>query len=103
MCEQMNAAEIIRRCRALAECTDEPGHITRTFLSPAMHDAHRMLRDWMEAAGMTVRVDAAGNLRGVHGDGTRLIVGSHIDTVRHAGAFDGVLGVMIGIDRKSVV
>src|SRR5687768_4874447 len=90
------ATEIIRRCRALAECTDEPGHITRTFLSPAMREAHVLLREWMEEAGLQVRVDAAGNMRGVRGEGPRMLVGSHIDTVPHAGAFDGVLGVMIG-------
>ena len=49
-----------------------------------------------------VRVDAAGNLRGVYGDasgpdGPRLMVGSHLDTVPNAGAFDGVLGVVMGL------
>src|SRR5690349_24407223 len=60
-----------------------------------------MLRQWMEDAGMIVRLDAAGNLRGVYegvqNAAPRLIVGSHIDTVPGAGAFDGVLGVVIGI------
>jgi allantoate deiminase len=55
----------------------------------------------MEAAGMQVRVDAAGNLRGVYPAATeparRLLIGSHVDTVPNAGAFDGPLGVMLGI------
>jgi allantoate deiminase len=100
----MDGLEIIRRCRALAACTDEPGHITRGFLTPAMHQAHVLLGGWMEEAGLEVRVDAAGNLRGVRGGpvgqaarAKRLIIGSHIDTVPHAGAFDGVLGVIVGI------
>jgi len=50
---------------------------------------------------MTVHVDAAGNIRGVYaaasGNGRRLFIGSHLDTVPHAGAFDGVLGVVMGI------
>ena len=48
---------------------------------------------------MAVRVDAAGNLRGLYGDSSapRLLIGSHLDTVPDAGAFDGVLGVAIGI------
>ncbi len=94
----MDAKEIIRRCRVLAEFTDEPGFTTRTFLSPPMREVHKLVREWMEAAGMTVALDAAGNLRGVSGSGRRpLMIGSHLDTVPHAGAFDGVLGVMMGI------
>jgi allantoate deiminase len=53
----------------------------------------------MEAAGMSVRVDPAGNLRGLLGseDAPRLIIGSHLDTVPNAGAFDGILGVVLGL------
>jgi allantoate deiminase len=91
------AREAIRRCRLLAACTEHPGHITRTFLSPSMHEAHRMVRAWMEGARMEVRVDAAGNLRGLFGSGARLLMGSHLDTVPDAGAYDGILGVMPGI------
>ncbi len=46
---------------------------------------------------MTVRIDAVGNLRGVYGEGPRLMIASHVDTVPDAGAFDGILGVMIAI------
>jgi allantoate deiminase len=93
----MDGREIIRHCRLLAEQTEEPGHITRTYLSPPMHAVHRMVRGCMEAAGMATRIDAVGNLRGVYGRGPRLMIGSHLDTVPHAGAFDGILGVMIAI------
>lgn len=92
----MDGNEVILRCRALAECTDEPGHINRGFLTPAMREAHALLRGWMEEAGLAVRVDAAGNLRGLRGV-KPILIGSHIDTVPHGGAFDGSLGVMIGI------
>jgi len=91
------AREAIRRCRLLAACTEQPGHITRAFLSPPMHEAHRMVRAWMEGARMEVRVDAAGNVRGLFGSGPRLLIGSHLDTVPDAGAYDGILGVMLGI------
>jgi allantoate deiminase len=93
--------EIIARCRRLADCSEEPGYITRTFLSPPMHEVYALLRGWMEQAGMRVRVDAVGNLRGVYPasrpDAPRLYVGSHLDTVPHAGAFDGILGVVLGV------
>ncbi len=95
----MRGEEIIARCRAIAACTDQAGGVTRTFLSPSMHAVHALLRGWMEAAGMTVEVDAAGNLRGLFGrdDAPRLIIGSHLDTVPNAGAFDGILGVVLGL------
>ena len=95
----MTGAEIIARCQLLARYTETPGAITRTFLCPAMQDVHRTLRQWMEAVGLTVTVDAAGNLRGLYGDARqpRWIAGSHVDTVPNAGAHDGVLGVVLAI------
>jgi allantoate deiminase len=93
----MDAQEVIRRCGLLAHCTEEPGHITRTFLSPPMREVHRLVREWMEDAGLHVWVDAVGNIRGVSDDGPRLMIGSHLDTVPHAGRYDGVLGVIMGI------
>ena len=94
------AREVIRVCRELARCSEEPGATTRTFLSPPMRDVHATLTAWMRRAGMAVDVDAAGNLRGVYpgeSNGKRLLIGSHLDTVPQAGAFDGVLGVAMGI------
>jgi allantoate deiminase len=94
----MDAREVISRCRVLAEFSEEPGFTTRTFLSPPMRQVHRLVSEWMEGAGMSVTLDAAGNLRGISGMGRRpLMIGSHLDTVPHAGAFDGILGVVMGI------
>ena len=97
----MTGAEIIERCQTIAGMSETPGGIARTFLCPAMHDVHRTLRGWMEEAGMTVSLDGAGNLRGLYGasapNAARLLIGSHVDTVPNAGAYDGVLGVMWGI------
>lgn len=92
------AQRVIDCCGTIATFTEEPGRITRTFLSPPMRDVHELLGTWMRALGMSVRVDGAGNLRGLLGSGRRrLIIGSHLDTVRNAGAFDGVLGVVLGV------
>ncbi|WP_263383349.1 allantoate amidohydrolase [Granulicella arctica] len=97
----ISADEVIARCRLLAKHTDVAGETTRLFLSPAARDVHQDLLGWMEAAGMTVRVDAAGNLRGFYAaaieDAPRLMIASHLDTVPNAGAFDGVLGVVLGV------
>jgi allantoate deiminase len=93
------ADRVIDCCRLLATYTEEPGRTTRTFLSPPMRDVHRVLDEWMMGLGMRVWVDAAGNLRGLRGSETakRLVIGSHLDTVPNAGAFDGILGVVLGV------
>lgn len=99
--ETARAARILARCREIAKHTETAGQITRTFLSPPMHGVHRLLCGWMEAAGMSTSVDAAGNLRGVyaasHEPARRIILGSHLDSVPNAGAFDGVLGVVMAV------
>jgi len=95
------ADRIIARCRQIAACTDVPGETTRLFLSPSMHQVHALLRNWMQEAGMTVHIDSIGNLRGLWpgqtSDAPRLLIGSHLDTVPNAGAFDGILGVVLGV------
>jgi allantoate deiminase len=96
-----SARDVIAWCRRLADCTEQPGVTTRTFLSEPMRSVHAQLREWMERTGMTVRIDSAGNLRGVRPGASehapRLYIGSHLDTVPNAGAFDGILGVVLGI------
>jgi allantoate deiminase len=90
---------VIERCQYLARCTEEPGAITRPFASEAMRCAHERVGEWMREAGMTVRRDNVGNLRGRY-EGTAdatLLLGSHLDSVRDAGKYDGPLGVIIAI------
>ena len=98
---EASAAKIIDRCRKLARFSEEPGCTTRTFLSAPMRDCYREIAGWLDAAGAEVKVDAAGNLRGLYPAATpgsrRLLIGSHLDTVPNAGAFDGVLGVVLGV------
>jgi allantoate deiminase len=98
----MSGAEyVLDLCARIAAHTDVPGTITRTFLSPATRGVHALLRTEMQAAGMQVRVDCAGNVRGFYAGEEAgapvLLVGSHIDTVPAAGAYDGVLGVAVAI------
>jgi allantoate deiminase len=96
-----NAAYVLDLCARIAKQTDVPGTITRPFLSRATHAVHTLLRDEMEKLGMAVRVDAVGNLRGLYPgkttDAPILLIGSHIDTVPDAGAYDGILGVALPI------
>ncbi len=92
---------MLAHCRTIASFSDEPGAITRTFLSEASRSCQEYLSGWMNRLGMRVELDAIGNIGGFypgadHG-AKRLLIGSHLDTVPNAGAFDGVLGVVIGL------
>ena len=109
------AATVMQRLDALAKISDEPRRLTRTFGSPAMRRANKLVGSWMRQAGMSVRRDAIGNLIGhypslspkskvqspksrVRGPNSKiLLLGSHLDTVRNAGKFDGALGVLVAI------
>jgi allantoate deiminase len=100
---------------ALGRVTDEPGRVTRTFLSPAMKRANALVSGWMKEAGLKVRVDPVGNLigrveasvgstlagapraRASSLSHKTLLLGSHLDTVRDAGKYDGPLGVLLPI------
>jgi allantoate deiminase len=98
----MSASKIIsQRIEALAKISEEPGRITRTFASHAMRRANQLVARWMREAGMKPRMDAVGNLLGHypgHKPNARLLLfGSHLDTVRNAGKFDGPLGVVLAI------
>jgi allantoate deiminase len=95
------AEEVIARCRKLARFSEDAGGTRRTFLSAPMRDCHREITRWMRSFGAEVRIDAAGNLRGFYPAAAsvapRLLVGSHLDTVPNAGAFDGALGVVLAV------
>src|SRR6202140_714088 len=66
-----------------------------------MRDLHREIPGWLEPLGAQVQVDAVGNLRGFYPGASpgapRILVGSHLDTVPNAGAFDGILGVVLAV------
>jgi len=96
------AQRAIAECRRIAGMSEEPERTTRRFLTPPTRDVHAHLRGRMEALGLSTTIDAAGNLRGLWrplgSHAKRLLLGSHIDTVPHAGAFDGVLGVTLALE-----
>ncbi|MGL4611714.1 MAG: allantoate amidohydrolase [Trueperaceae bacterium] len=93
--------EILERCNTLAMFSESSDHLTRLFLSKPMRDVHACVRAWLEEAGMQVRVDAIGNILGRYEGKTEnaktLLIGSHLDTIKNAGKYDGMLGVLLGI------
>jgi allantoate deiminase len=95
------ASVVMQRCDALGAISEEPDRLTRPFASDAMIRAHERVTAWMREAGMEVGRDNIGNLRGRY-EGTpdtyeTLLIGSHLDSVRDAGKYDGPLGVLVGI------
>jgi allantoate deiminase len=95
------AETIMERIAALARSSEEPQRLTRRFATPALREAQDQVAAWMQATGMQVRRDAIGNLIGRYA-GERaaapcLLLGSHLDSVRDAGNFDGPLGVLVAL------
>jgi allantoate deiminase len=98
----ISAERIMQRCDALARHSELPGGLTRVFLSPENRAANELVLGWMRDAGMQARLDAIGNVVGRY-EGERpglpcLLLGSHLDTVRDAGRYDGMLGVVSAIE-----
>src|SRR5712691_8521352 len=79
--------------------SEDAGGTRRTFLSAPMRDCHREIAGWLEPLGVQVHVDAVGNLSGFYPGKSpgapRILMGSHLDTVPNAGAYDGILGVVL--------
>ncbi len=92
---------IMRLSDELALHTEMPGALTRTYLTHAHQSAAEQLMQWMREAGMSVRRDDAGNVIGRYEGQTEnasaLLTGSHFDTVRNAGKYDGSLGILLPI------
>lgn len=99
---QSAAARIMARCDALAEISEEEDSLTRVYLSPEHLRANACVAEWMQAAGMRTWQDAVGNICGryeaAEPGAAALLLGSHLDTVRNAGRYDGMLGVLSAIE-----
>ena len=98
----LDPARIMQRCDALAGHSELPGGLTRVFLSPQARAATDEMLGWMREAGMQAKLDAIGNAAARY-EGDRpglpcLMLGSHLDTVRDAGKYDGMLGVISAIE-----
>jgi allantoate deiminase len=93
---------IVARLDELATISDEPGKITRLTLSPSHRRAVDLTKQWMGEAGMTTRLDPLGTLIGDYpgavAGAPHLLIGSHLDSVRDAGRYDGTLGVVAAIE-----
>ena len=103
----LDPRRIMERCDALARHSELAGGLTRVYLSPEQRAANELVLGWMREAGMSARLDAIGNCVGRY-EGERpglpaLLLGSHLDTVRDAGRYDGMLGVVSAIECVAVL
>src|SRR2546426_3188151 len=96
-----SARAVMEQCEILSSYSEESDRLTRRFASKAMQQVNETVMAWMHAACMTVEQDNIGNLIGryeaSHAGAKTLLLGSHLDTVRDAGKYDGPLGVMIAL------
>ena len=93
--------EIVARINDLAAISETPEHLARIFLTKEHRAAADLILSWMRSAGMRAHLDAIGNVCGRY-EGERpglpcLMLGSHYDTVRDAGKWDGPLGLITAI------
>lgn len=99
-----SAARVMARCDALATHSEEQNCLTRRFATPPMRAVNDLVAEWMREAGMQVSRDAIGNMMGRYEsanpgpDARTLLLGSHLDTVRDAGRYDGPLGVLVALE-----
>lgn len=96
------AQRILQRADMLAALSETPDGLTRVYLSPEHLRANHLVASWMEQVGMTTWQDAVGNVCGRYegaSEGAQaVLLGSHLDTVRNAGRYDGMLGVLSALE-----
>ena len=96
------AVRIMHRCDTLAQASLSSEHIERTYLSNAHAQANKIIEGWISEAQMQSWQDAVGNVWGRYASedvgAPALIIGSHLDSVVNAGRYDGILGVLLGIE-----
>ncbi|ONG09409.1 Zn-dependent hydrolase [Klebsiella pneumoniae] len=96
------ASRVMARADRLAALSETADALTRVYLSPEHLQANQLVGQWMQAAGMMVWQDSVGNIcgryEGQQEGAPALLLGSHLDTVRNAGRYDGMLGVLAAIE-----
>lgn len=94
------AERIEAHLRELSRFSASEHGVTRLPFTSESKSAVHYLTDAMEAAGLNVCVDDTGAVHGLRSGSLaqRIVIGSHYDSVREGGAFDGIAGVVCGIE-----
>jgi N-carbamoyl-L-amino-acid hydrolase len=88
-------ARVMDWCEALGAISDVETNLTCAYMTPAHQRTAACIAGWMREAGMTVHIDAVGNV--AQPGANTLATGSHYDTVRDGGKYDGRLGILLPI------
>lgn len=104
----VNCDRLAHSINQLAQIGQLPqGGVKRIAFSPEDIQGRHLVQQWMAEAGMTVRIDGAGNIigryPGQHPDAPVLATGSHLDTVPNGGRYDGAYGVLAGVEVARVL
>lgn len=98
----VNVQRVLERLEKLAQCSQSGKGVTRLSFTAESEQANGLVSQWMQEAGMSVRRDAMNNIigryEGLDPESSVLLVGSHLDTVTQGGKYDGMLGVISGIE-----
>lgn len=98
---------VMNWCDQLAAISSNPDNISRFYLTPEHKRCNEQVAQWMQDAGMETWVDAAGNLCGRYEAqdpcAKTLLLASHLDTIPNAGAYDGILGVLVAIAAVKIL
>ncbi|MCF3944135.1 Zn-dependent hydrolase [Oceanobacillus alkalisoli] len=105
---RVNKKRVFSRIKKLSQIgKTDSGGVTRVALSKEDKKAQELVKKWMTEAGLVVRHDNFGNMigrkEGAIPDLPAVMLGSHIDSVRNGGSFDGVIGVLAGIEVVHVM
>ncbi|HEY5368605.1 MAG TPA: Zn-dependent hydrolase [Hanamia sp.] len=96
------AAKVQQRIDEISLYSDDPRWLSRTFGSQAWKECGQKIASWMQESGLDLRIDNIGNLRGKltssNPEAKTFVIGSHFDTTVNAGKYDGVLGIIMGLD-----
>ena len=100
--DRISGERLMARADELARHSEQSGGLTRVSLSPEYRAASELVMGWMREAGMQARLDPISNVVGRYETDRAglacLMLGSHLDTVRDAGKYDGMLGVISAIE-----
>lgn len=97
-------SNLTERIEILASISEEADKVTRPFMSTAMRRVNQTAQRWLESAGASVWEDTLGNVHGkivgthpIPEERQTLYLGSHLDSVRDAGKYDGPMGFLVAL------
>ncbi len=97
----INPTRLLKTINQLAQIGKTNNGITRLTLTDTDKQARDQLIKWLEEASLDIKIDNIGNIFGTRKgttDAPPIVLGSHIDTVKNAGKYDGALGVLAALE-----